>query len=80
MRGIASFKKLTTEPQNNLKLNKSHRVAADNVFSETVKQKIDRTNIPASKALAGKERYEVINEIGNGTFGSVFQARDKKTL
>ena len=33
-----------------------------------------------SKQISGKDRYSVIGEVGSGTFGTVFKAKDKKSL
>lgn len=32
------------------------------------------------KTFVGSNRYEIDKQVGSGTFGTVHQARDKKTL
>ena len=76
-------RKMTTEPENSKRLNKSQKNAAQKVFQyEPIKKRVDRTidGVPSSRQMIGKDRYAFDAEIGNGTFGTVFQARDKKTL
>lgn len=84
MSRIQASKKLITEPENLKRLNKSEKSAAERLFNqEPIKKKIDRTLNDVeitSRQLVGKDRYAFDGQIGNGTFGTVFQARDKKTL